>query len=53
MPKKPKPAVELTSEEALRKLFPSRVVSEAHKQIREEPKPLVRKPKRAIKDKDT
>jgi len=53
MPRKPKPPVQLTNEEALRRLFPSRVVSEAHKQVKQEPKPQVRKPKSAIKRKGT
>ncbi len=37
MPRKPKPPIELTTEEAMRKLFPKKVVEEVKKVVSEEP----------------
>ena len=45
MPTKKKLPQDLTTEEAIRKLFPKRVVEEAKQQAIEPPKPQVKRPK--------
>jgi hypothetical protein len=43
MPRKPKPPQELTTEEAIRKLFPKEVVEEAKKEANPDSKPSTKK----------
>ena len=51
MPRKPKPARELTTDEALRRLFPKPVVTQAKKEVTEATKRAEKKPEKPRKSK--
>jgi hypothetical protein len=53
MPRKKKPPEEWTTDEAIRKLFPKKVVEKVNRQIEKEPKPQVTPPKPSISKDDT
>jgi hypothetical protein len=53
MPRKKKPPEEWTDEEAIRKLFPRKVVNELHRLTEKEPKPQVKPSKSSIKREHT
>ena len=50
MPRRKKQPEEWTTEEAIRKLFPKKVVEELNRLVEKEPKPQVRPAKSSIKE---
>ncbi len=53
MPRRKKPPQEWTTDEAMRKLFPRKVINAVDREIGREPTPQVKASKKPIKKKDT